>query len=175
MPHTPNTPNYDLQKVDPTDPVRDFRSLFNNNMDKIDNITGGGGGGGAGGKILKNKTLTFTNLVATVSDSDIKADSDFAVYYYDVTIAQNADITAVSSNGVITFTAQNTPQSTIVCDIVLFGVSSGGGGVANLYGTTTPTDDQGSDGQFYVKYNSILEKIDGVFFKINGHWMNTDV
>jgi len=80
-------------------------------------------GNSGGSKIIKNQTLTFTNLVATISDTDITADSDFAVYYYNIAAAEAADITAVSSSGTITFTAQNNPSSTIVVDVVLFDVS----------------------------------------------------
>lgn len=76
----------------------------------------------SGPKVLKNQSLTFTNLVATVSDSDITADSDYLVYYHDVSAAESAGITVTVSSGVMTFTATTAPQNTIVVDIVLLDV-----------------------------------------------------
>ena len=134
------TPNYNLEKPDSSDQFGLFRQLFNDNMDKIDNISGGSG------KILKNQTLNFVGLVATVSDSDIDTDSDFAVFYYNEQDAEDAQIEAVSSSGTITFTAQTAPQNTITCDIVIFSANGGGGSstLASLtdVNLTTPTDGQ---------------------------------
>ena len=117
------TPTYNLGKPDSTDQFSSFLTLFNDNMDKIDNIRGGGGGSG---KILKNKTLTFSGLTATLSDSDFKANSDYAVFYYDEDAAEQAGITTESSEGVLTFTATTSPQTTIIVDVVIFSASSGG-------------------------------------------------
>lgn len=75
-----------------------------------------------GPKVIKNQSLTFTNLVATVSDSDITANSDYLVYYHDVSAAESAGITVTVSSGVMTFTATTAPQSSIVVDIVLLDV-----------------------------------------------------
>lgn len=120
------TTNYGLYKPDPTDDYVDFLSEFNANMDEIDEHLGSGGSGGV--KILRSQSLSFTGLVATVSDSDITADSNYIVYYHDVTLAENAGITTVASSGVITFTATTAPSNTIVVDIVLLDVNGGGGG-----------------------------------------------
>lgn len=152
------TPNYNLGKPDSSDPFGNFRSLFNDNMDKIDNISGGGGGSG---KILKNQTLNFVGLVATISDTDLDSDSDFAVYYYNESDAEQAGIVAESSSGMVTFTAQTTPLNTIICDIVIFS-ASGSGGSSTLDGLddvniTTPTDGQ------ILKYDSNSSK-----------WVNVD-
>ena len=120
-------------------------------------IVGTATGGSGGNKIIKNQTLTFTNLVATVSDSDVSADSDFAVYYYNEAAAQAAGIIAVSSNGVITFTAQMEPQSTIIVDIVLFEVGGGGGGttvVANPAGEATADLEK-------IKINNVIYAVNG--------------
>ncbi len=120
------TTNFGLYKPDPTDDYVDFLSEFNDNMDEIDEHLGSGGSGGV--KILRSQSLSFTGLVATVSDSDITADSNYIVYYHDVTLAENAGITTVASSGVITFTATTAPSNTIVVDIVLLDVNGGGGG-----------------------------------------------
>ena len=147
------TPNYNLGKPDATDQFSAFRQLFNDNMDKIDLISGGGGSGS--GKIIKNQTLTFNNLVATISDADILSDSDFAVYYYDETAARNAGIVAVSSLGTITFTAQTVPQTTIVCDVVIFSASSGGASTIAALNDVSLSNLQ--NGQI-LKWNSTSEK-----------------
>jgi len=76
-------------------------------------------------KIIKNVTLTFSGLTATISDSDIKANSDYAVVYYNPAYAEAAGITTESSNGTITFTATTSPQNTITCDVVIFGADGG--------------------------------------------------
>lgn len=120
------TPNFNLYKPANSDPHGDFIAEFANNMDIIDAYLGSGGSGGV--KILRNQSLSFTGLVATVSDSDITADSNYIVYYHDVTLAENAGITTDASSGTITFTATTAPSNTIVVDIVLLDVNSGGGG-----------------------------------------------
>lgn len=129
------TPNYNLYKPANSDPHGDFIAEFANNMDIIDAYLGSGGSGGV--KILRNQSLSFTGLVATVSDSDITADSNYIVYYHDVTLAESAGITTVASSGVITFTATIAPSNTIVVDIVLLDVSGGGGsGSRHNYSTS---------------------------------------
>lgn len=150
------TPNYNLGKPESTDQFGNFRQLFNDNMDILDGISGGGSG-----KIIKNQTLNFVGLVATVSDSDIEADSDFAVYYYNETDAEQAGIEAVSSSGVITFTATTAPLNTIVCDIVIFS-ASGGGGSSTLSGLSDVHLTLPSEGQV-LTYDSV-----------NSEWINAD-
>lgn len=120
------TPNLNLYKPDPTDNYEDFLSEFNDNMNKLD---------GGSNKILKNQTLTFVNLVATITDSSFTATSDYAVLYYNPSYAEQAKITTESSSGTLTFTATTTPENTIICDIVIFNASSSGGGV-HIYSTT---------------------------------------
>lgn len=132
------TTNYNLYKPANNDPHGDFITEFANNMDIIDRYLGSGSGGV---KILENQSLSFTGLVATVSDSDITADSNYIVYYHDVTLAENAGITTVATSGVITFTAVTAPSNTIVVDIVLLDVNGGGGGS----GGHTIIDDSGND------------------------------
>lgn len=148
------TPNYNLGKPDSSDQFSAFRQLFNDNMDKIDQISGGGGGGS--GKILKNQTLVFNNNVATISDADIKADSDYAVYYYDEVSALSAGIVSSSSLGVITFTAQTTPSTTIIVDVVIFS-ASGGGGSSTFAGLSDVDFTNLQNGQI-PKYNSTTQK-----------------
>lgn len=128
------TPNYNLYMPANTDPHGDFIAEFANNMEIIDRYLGSGSGGV---KILRNQSLSFTGLVATVSDSDITADSNYIVYYHDVTLAENAGITTVASSGVITFTAVTAPSNTIVVDIVLLDVNGGGGGGGSIQYSTT--------------------------------------
>jgi hypothetical protein len=148
------TPNHNLGKPDSSDQFSAFRQLFNDNMDKIDQISGGGGGGS--GKILKNQTLVFNNNVATISDADIKADSDYAVYYYDEVSALSAGIVSSSSLGVITFTAQTTPLTTIIVDVVIFS-ASGGGGSSTFAGLSDVDFTNLQNGQV-PKYNSTTQK-----------------
>lgn len=77
--------------------------------------------GGGSNKILKNQTLTFdNNLTATITDSSFTATSDYAVLYYNPSYAEQAKITTESSSGTLTFTAETTPENTIVCDVVIF-------------------------------------------------------
>lgn len=128
------TTNYNLYKPSNSDPHADFVAEFANNMEIIDRYLGSGSGGV---KILDNQSLSFTGLVATVSDSDITADSNYIVYYHDVTLAEDAGITTVASSGAITFTAVTAPSNTIVVDIVLLDVNSGGGGGSSIHYSTT--------------------------------------
>ena len=70
--------------------------------------------------ILTNKSLTFSNLVATVSDARVTASTYAMVYFTDATLsaAANAGIVVDTSSGTITFTATTAPTTTLVCDIV---------------------------------------------------------
>lgn len=155
------TPNFNLNIPEDTDSMDAFFDDYEENMYIIDNNLGGGGGGGSG-KVIKNQTLTFAGLVATITDSDITADSDFIVYYYDEVEAETANITAVASLGTITFTAETAPLNPIVVDIILLDVS-GGGGSSSLAGLTdvdltTPTSGQvltyDSTSQKWINANS---------------------
>lgn len=66
--------------------------------------------------------LTFTNDVATVSIPGITAKSKVWVFYSDESydVSKAADISVTSGNGVVTFTAANTPTDTITCDILYY-------------------------------------------------------
>ncbi len=70
--------------------------------------------------VLKNQTLTFSNLVATVSDARVTADTYAMVFFNDATlqVAADAGVVVDTSSGTITFTATSAPSSTLVCDIV---------------------------------------------------------
>lgn len=87
-------------------------------------------GGSGGNVILRNQSLNFTNLTAVINDSRVTESTLILVYYSEATeaAAQSAGITSETNNGNITFTAANTPSTTIVCDIVLLSEGSGGGG-----------------------------------------------
>lgn len=149
------TPNYNLEKPDNSDQFGLFRQLFNDNMDKIDNISGGSG------KILKNQTLNFVGLVATISDADFDTDSDFAVYYYNEQDAEDAGIVAESSSGMVTFTATTAPQNTITCDIVIFSASGGGGGGSSTLAGLNDVDiNTPADGEILT------------FDSVGGEWVN---
>lgn len=72
-------------------------------------------------KIFKiDATLTFTNLVATVSDERITSATCILVFYDDVSAATTAGITVESGTGVATFTAITAPSSTIGCSMICF-------------------------------------------------------
>lgn len=62
---------------------------------------------------LYNQTLTFTNLVATISDNRIEANDAVFVFFSDDSVAETAGIEITWSAGTITFTATTTPSSTL--------------------------------------------------------------
>lgn len=68
---------------------------------------------------IHNQTLTFTNDVATISDARVTANSLVDVYYADASLseAKAADITVTTGSGAITFTASNTPSTTITASV----------------------------------------------------------
>lgn len=70
--------------------------------------------------VLTNQTLTFSNLVATISDARVTASTYAEVFFTDATLqaASNAGIVVDTSSGTITFTATSAPSSALVCDIV---------------------------------------------------------
>ena len=70
--------------------------------------------------VLANKSLNFSNLIATVSDTRITANTFAEVYFTDATLqaASNAGIVVDTSAGTITFTATSAPSTTLVCYIV---------------------------------------------------------
>lgn len=69
--------------------------------------------------ILRNQTLTFNNLVATVTDSRITTTTLLLTYYSDDSVASAAGVKAsVTAAGTITFTATSAPSSTLSVDIV---------------------------------------------------------
>lgn len=69
---------------------------------------------------LKNQSLTFTNNVATISDTRITASTYAEIYFSDSSLeaAKTAKVSAVTGTGVITFTVVSEPSTTLVCDIV---------------------------------------------------------
>ena len=70
---------------------------------------------------IDNQTLSFTNLVATVSDNRVEADTlPFVFVHPDSEAAYNdAQISAsVTAAGAVTFTASSAPSGTIVVDIL---------------------------------------------------------
>ena len=71
---------------------------------------------------VDDNTLSFTNNVATVSIPGLTAKSKIWVFYSDASydVAKAADIAVTSGNGVVTFTAANTPTDTITCDILYY-------------------------------------------------------
>lgn len=70
--------------------------------------------------ILSNQTLTFSNLVATITDARVTASTYVMVYFNNATLqaAANAGVVADTSTGTITFTASSVPSTSLVCDIV---------------------------------------------------------
>lgn len=70
--------------------------------------------------ILSNQTLTFSNLVATISDARVTASTYAMVYFNNATLqaAANAGVVVDTSTGTITFTASSVPSTSLVCDIV---------------------------------------------------------
>lgn len=88
-------------------------------MQSIQNTNLGGGGIGSDQAIFRilDESLTFTNLVATVSDARITADDAVLVFYANEAVAESAGITATWADGSVTFTATSTPSSTVVVTI----------------------------------------------------------
>ena len=78
--------------------------------------------------VIANRTLTFSNNVATVSDSRVTANTYATVYFHDGSLASavNAGLSIDTSSGVITITADSTPSSTLTCDIVCESGTGGG-------------------------------------------------
>ena len=70
--------------------------------------------------ILSNQTLTFSNLVATITDARVTASTYVTVYFNNATLqaAANAGVVVDTSTGTITFTASSVPSTSLVCDIV---------------------------------------------------------
>ena len=70
--------------------------------------------------VLKNQSLNFSNLVATISDARVTASTYAEVYFTDACLqsASNAGIVVDTSSGTITFTVYEAPETTLVCDIV---------------------------------------------------------
>lgn len=70
--------------------------------------------------ILSNQTLTFSNLVATITDARVTASTYAMVYFNNATLqaAANAGVVVDTSTGTITFTASSVPSTSLVCDIV---------------------------------------------------------
>ena len=70
--------------------------------------------------ILSNQTLTFSNLVATITDARVTASTYAMVYFNNATLqaAANAGVVVDTSTGTITFTASRVPSTSLVCDIV---------------------------------------------------------
>ena len=79
--------------------------------------------------ILQNQTLTFNNLIATVSDNRITENTYPIIYWSDSSYdaAVNAEVSSETSSGVITFTAVSAPSTTLTCDIVFIGNAFSGG------------------------------------------------
>lgn len=71
--------------------------------------------------ILDNQTLSFNNLVATVSDSRITSNSKVAIYYSNssLAMARSCSIEADSEDGLVRFTVNRAPTSTITCSLVI--------------------------------------------------------
>lgn len=70
--------------------------------------------------VLSNQSLTFTNLVATISDSRVTANTSVHADFTDATLsaASAANVSVESISGAIKFTAVTAPTSTLVCDII---------------------------------------------------------
>ena len=71
---------------------------------------------------INSQTLSFTELVAEVSDNRVTAGTIVLAMFTDGTrdTAKAARITVESTNGAVRFTAQNEPTSSIQCDILCF-------------------------------------------------------
>ena len=97
------------------------------------------GGGGSSDYILPNQLLVFTNKVATIIDTHITEDITAEVYYEDDSYdaAKAAQITAVTENGKMTFTALNAPTDNLVCTVVLKNAGAGSGSASGNYNALT--------------------------------------
>jgi len=87
---------------------------------------------------ILNQQLTFTNLVATITDANIGANDAVLVYYNNDSVAKDAVIEVTWTEGVVTFTAENVPASTLSVNVFCLKpsfTSEGGGG-----GTITVDD-----------------------------------
>ena len=80
------------------------------------------------GFVLANRTLTFSNNIATVSDSRVTANTYATVYFHDGSLAAavNAGLSVDTSTGTITITAESTPSASLTCDIVCESGTGGG-------------------------------------------------
>lgn len=67
---------------------------------------------------IKDQTLTFTNKVATVSDSRITSDTYIFSFYHNQAVAQAAGIECSWTTGTVTFTVDENPSESIVVDIL---------------------------------------------------------
>lgn len=78
--------------------------------------------------VLANRTLTFSNNVATVTDSRVTANTYATVYFHDGSLAAavNAGLSVDTSTGTITITAESTPSAALTCDIVCESGTGGG-------------------------------------------------
>ena len=83
------------------------------------NVVPGGGHIGSDQAIfsLLNQTLTFNNLVATITDPRIKETDAILAYYSDVSAASAAGIQVSHTTGTVTFTATTAPSTSIVVNI----------------------------------------------------------
>lgn len=80
--------------------------------------------------VLKNRTLSFTNLTATITDARITTDTYPLVYYSDDAVAAAAGITSATSSHQITFTATSEPNAAVTCDIVFVSSAAASSGSA---------------------------------------------
>ena len=80
--------------------------------------------------VLRNRNLTFSNLTATISDPRINAYTYPLVYWSDASKQEAKDCKIISntSSGSITFTAEEAPTNTLVCDIVFVSDATGSSG-----------------------------------------------
>ena len=78
--------------------------------------------------VLANRTLTFSNNVAAVTDIRVTANTYATVYFHDgcLAAAVNAGLSVDTSAGVITITAETTPSAALTCDIVCESGTGGG-------------------------------------------------
>lgn len=108
------------------------------------------GGGGGGSTVIVTQILSEGTKIASISVNGSIID-----LYAPTDTGSTVSISTIQQTGtkIATLTIDDT-------DYDIYAPEGGGGG-GNLYGTTDPTSDQGSNGDIYMKYQGGSEPVEG--------------